>query len=68
MLVRALYSTHPSPLPCMSEPAEDGRSHHVIPHHHNPISAYRGNVSAPGIFLDPCPTGDLLGGALRGRT
>ena len=27
-----------------------------------------GNVSAPGIFLDPCPTGDLLGGALRGRT
>ena len=21
---------------------------------------------APGIFLDPCPTGDLLGGALRG--
>ena len=27
---------------------------------------FRGNVSAPGIFLDPCPTGDLLGGALRG--
>ena len=23
---------------------------------------------APGIFLDPCPTGGLLGGALRGRT
>ena len=28
----------------------------------------RGNVSAPGIFLDPCPTSGLLGGALRGRT
>ena len=27
-----------------------------------------GNVSAPGIFLDLCPTDDLLGGALRGRT
>ena len=26
-----------------------------------------GNVSAPGIFLDPCPTSGLLGGALRGR-
>ena len=26
-----------------------------------------GNVSAPGIFFDPCPTGGLLGGALRGR-
>ena len=23
-----------------------------------------GNVSAPGIFLDPCPTSGLLGGAL----
>ena len=32
---------------------------------------YGGNVSAgcaPGIFLDPYPTGGLLGGALRGRT
>ena len=28
----------------------------------------RGNVSAPGIFLDPCPSSGLLGGALRGRT
>ena len=27
-----------------------------------------GSVSAPGIFFDPCPTGGLLGGALRGRT
>ena len=26
--------------------------------------ALRGSVSAPGIFFDPCPTGDLLGGAL----
>ena len=25
-----------------------------------------GNVSAPGIFLDPCPSSGLLGGALRG--
>ena len=24
----------------------------------------RGSVSAPVIFFDPCPTGDLLGGAL----
>ena len=23
-----------------------------------------GSVSAPGIFFYPCPTGDLLGGAL----
>ena len=23
-----------------------------------------GSVSAPGIFFDPCPTGDVLGGAL----
>ena len=23
---------------------------------------------APGIFFDPCPTGDLLGGALRARS
>ena len=23
-----------------------------------------GSVSAPGILFDPCPTGDLLGGAL----
>ena len=23
---------------------------------------------APGIFLDPCPSSGLLGGALRGRT
>ena len=23
-----------------------------------------GSVSALGIFFDPCPTGDLLGGAL----
>ena len=23
-----------------------------------------GSVSAPGIFFDPCPTGDFLGGAL----
>ena len=28
----------------------------------------RGSVSALGIFFDPCPTRDLLGGALRGRT
>ena len=27
-----------------------------------------GNVSAPGIFFDPCPTSGLLGGALGGRT
>ena len=27
-----------------------------------------GSVSAPGIFFDPCPTGDHLGGALRGHT
>ena len=27
-----------------------------------------GNVSAPGVFCDPCPTVGLLGGALRGRT
>ena len=25
----------------------------------------RGSVSAPGIFFDLCPTGDLLGGALK---
>ena len=29
-------------------------------------SRYGGNVSAPGIFCDPCPTGGLLGGALTG--
>ena len=27
-----------------------------------------GNVSASCIFLDPCPSSGLLGGALRGRT
>ena len=27
-----------------------------------------GSVSAPGIFFDPCPTGDLLEGALSGLT
>ena len=26
----------------------------------------RGSVSAPGIVFDPCPTGDLLGGAHSG--
>ena len=31
-------------------------------------SGLRGNVSAPGIFLDPCPSSGLLGGALRWRT
>ena len=25
-----------------------------------PCLSYRGNVSAPGIFCDPCPTGGLL--------
>ena len=29
-------------------------------------SQRRGNVGAPGIFCDPCPTGGILGGALRG--
>ena len=28
----------------------------------------RGSVSAPGIFFYPCPTGDILEGALRGHT
>ena len=26
---------------------------------------FKGGVSAPGIFFDPCCTGDLLGGALN---
>ena len=32
------------------------------------LRGHGGNVSAQGIFLDPCTTGGLLGGALRGRT
>ena len=28
-----------------------------------PLAGLRGSVSAPGIFFDPCPTGDLSGGA-----
>ena len=30
----------------------------------SPFGFLWGSVSAPGIFFDPCPTGDLLGGAL----
>ena len=32
--------------------------------HPNPQPNPRGNVSAPGIFLDPCPSSGLLGGTL----
>ena len=54
----------------------DCAGHAPIMHHPRPrlvlarvcSSSPWGSVSAPGTFFDPCPTGDLLGGALRGRT
>ena len=45
------------------------KQHFIGLHRHERLNANDvpcpwGGVSAPGIFFDPCPTGDLLGGAL----
>ena len=53
-------STHNHPLLVVSTP-QNCPNRRLDPTHW-------GNVSAPGIFLDPCPSSGLLGGALRGRT
>ena len=56
-----LWERRPGSLTALQQSKQMGCRHSHVP-------SSRGNVSAPGIFCDPCPTGGLLGGAVRGRT
>ena len=51
-----------------AKPAPKGKHLQLFKMRRKVGKGFWGNVSAPGIFCDPCPTGGLLGGALRGRT